>query len=198
MTRAEPWGAAALVVLFIFAGVAPWWLVPLAFVAVVIGWFGTGLRWGLAACGVAVMAGAVLALSGTVLVSDVLIAVARGLCAGVLPWLVAVAWRGRRDLESSAAAAVVREHEAREQRLESQLAHERLRLAEQLHDDVGHALSLVALNLGRLELDRALTGATRSSIGLARSQVGEAVERLGVSVRSLRGASEPGGGWVAS
>lgn len=191
VARAEPWAAAAFALLYILGGVAPWWLLPLVLVAVSVGWLSTGLRWGLVAACAAVVAGAVLALSGAALVSDVLIGAARGLCAGVLPWLVVVAWRARRELESNVAATVVREHQVREQHLESQLAHERLRLAEQLHDDLGHALSLVALNLGRLELDHDLAAATRDAIGVARSQVGHAVEQLGASVQGLRDAAVP-------
>lgn len=183
---AGPVGAAILALLYVLGGVSPWWLLPLMVAAVAVGWSGASLRWGLAATGVAVVAGAVLALSGTALLSDVLIGAARGLFAGVLPWLVIAAWRARREIEMNAASEVLRAQELREQQLESELARERLRLAEHLHDDLGHALSLVALNLGRLELDDDLTAPTRDAIGIARSQVGVAVERLGASVETLR------------
>ena len=105
--------------------------------------------------------------------------------AGV-PWLIGLAVRqyvvlGRR---------ADRERELRQgQRLaelKERATADRLTLAQSLHDDLGHSLSLVALNLGRLEIDPALPDSARNSLSHARSDLAHAVERLGDSVSGLR------------
>ncbi|MFC7742588.1 histidine kinase [Nocardiopsis composta] len=105
--------------------------------------------------------------------------------AGV-PWLIAVSLRlyvslGRRAEQD-------REHRRRRRvaELKQQVAADRLALAQSLHDDLGHSLSLVALNLGRLEVDPTLPQAARDSLSGARSELARAVERLGDSVVGLR------------
>src|SRR5699024_12197114 len=55
---------------------------------------------------------------------------------------------------------------------------DRLALAQSLHDDLGHSLSLVALNLGRLEIDPALPQSARTSLLHARNDLTHAVARL--------------------
>lgn len=109
-----------------------------------------------------------------------------------VPWLMGTAWRLRTEVRSHAAERVSevrgRQRAARQQERDA----ERLALAESLHDDLGHALSLVALNLGRLELDAALAPSARQQIATARGQVSHAVARLGSSVASLRDGSPLG------
>src|SRR5699024_11906138 len=61
-----------------------------------------------------------------------------------------------------------------------------LALAQALHDDLGHSLSLVELNLGRLEIDPALPESARTSRLHARTDPAHAVERLGDSVSDPR------------
>src|SRR5699024_12421765 len=58
--------------------------------------------------------------------------------------------------------------------------------APSLHDHLGHAVSLAALNLGRLEIDPALPESARTSLLHARNVLAHAVERLGDSVSDLR------------
>jgi signal transduction histidine kinase len=187
---------AVFATLLVLAGVDPWWMLALAAVAAPLGLTGSGARLGVVAMAVAAGAGAFAVLVGWADLRDALVTVARGVVTGVLPWSVAIAWRARRAGEADAALAMLREQEARRMRAETDLAHQRLQLAESLHDDLGHALSLVAVNLGRLELElerdpeaRGGPGAhaaVRESVGLARSQVSDAVARLGASVQTLR------------
>ncbi|MGW2094091.1 sensor histidine kinase [Promicromonospora sukumoe] len=139
--------------LLVLAGVDPWWMIPLAAVAAPLGLSGRGARLGVLAMALAAGAGAVAVLSGWADLRDALVAVARGVVTGVLPWTVAMAWQARRSAEADAATVLVREQDARRLRAEADLARQRLHLAEGLHDDLGHTLSLVALNLGRLELE---------------------------------------------
>ncbi len=193
-------GAAAFAVLLVLAGVNPWWMLPLAAVAAPLGLSEGGVRLGVVAMAVATAAGAVAVLAGWADLRDALVTAARDVVTGVLPWSVAIAWRARRAAEADAALALLREQDAQRMRAETDLARQRLHLAEGLHDDLGHALSLVALNLGRLELEleRGLERgpeneprsdaavSARESVGLARRQVSDAVARLGASVQTLR------------
>lgn len=192
--------AAAFAVLLVLAGVNPWWMLVLAAAAAPLGLSRGGAALGVIALSLAAAAGAVAVLTGWADVRDVLVATARGVVTGVLPWSVAIAWRARRAGEADAAMALLREQDAQRMRVETDLARQRLQLAESLHDDLGHALSLVAVNLGRLELElgtQAQRGtvsaaSVRESVGLARRQVGDAVERLGASVQTLRTGLDDG------
>ncbi|WP_423463251.1 sensor histidine kinase [Promicromonospora sp. MS192] len=191
--------AAAFAALLVLAGVSPWWMVPLAAVAALLGLLRGGGRLGVVAMAVGAAAGAGAVLAGWADLRDALVATARGVVTGVLPWAVALAWRARRNAEADAALALVREQDTERLRAETDLARQRLQLAESLHDDLGHALSLVAVNLGRLELELERgTSAPRpsgaagpatsvqESVSLARRQVSDAVARLGASVQTLR------------
>lgn len=188
--------AVVFAVLLVLAGVNPWWMLPLAAVAAPLGLTTGGARLGVAAMTVAAGAGAVAVLAGWADLRDALVTVARDVVTGVLPWSVALAWRVRQAAEADAAMALLREQDAQRLRAETDLARQRLHLAESLHDDLGHALSLVAVNLGRLELELERNEGTgrapgtalsaRKSVGIARRQVADAVVRLGDSVRTLR------------
>lgn len=103
-----------------------------------------------------------------------------------IPWLVGAAWRLRAQVRRQATERVAELRHQRDLKLRQDRDAERLTLAQSLHDDLGHALSLVALNLGRLELDPDLGVTARESVATARYQLSEAVDRLGSSVSSLR------------
>ena len=109
-----------------------------------------------------------------------------------LPWLAGLAWRARRDVRRQAVERVAQARRERRQAAELLRDAERIALAESLHDDLGHALSLVALNLGRLELEPGLAPSTQEAIAAARREVSVAVGRLGSSVASLRSGAAPG------
>jgi two-component sensor histidine kinase len=103
-----------------------------------------------------------------------------------LPWLTGLTWRLRSQVRAQAVRQAAQEHERRRDQEKADRDRERLTLAEALHDDLGHALSLVALNLGRLELDDTLPSTARQTVEAAREQLTGAVGRLGASVRMLR------------
>ncbi|WPF80704.1 histidine kinase [Sanguibacter sp. 4.1] len=114
--------------------------------------------------------------------------------AGV-PWLVAVAWTQQAQIRRSARLTAAQHERQRHIDGERERQNGRMALAEGLHDDLGHALSLVALNLGALEVRRNLAPEVVAQVRTAREQVGTAVERLGVSVASLRtGTGRPAPG----
>ena len=101
-------------------------------------------------------------------------------------WLVAVAWTQQAQIRRSARLTAAEHERQRQIDAERERQDGRMALAEGLHDDLGHALSLVALNLGALEVRRDLAPEVVAQVRTAREQVGTAVERLGVSVATLR------------
>ncbi|WP_280357367.1 sensor histidine kinase [Nocardia otitidiscaviarum] len=109
-----------------------------------------------------------------------------------VPWLVGLALRLRAEVHRQAAARVAQERRQRRARLRQERDAERIALAEALHDDLGHALSRVALTLGRLEVDRTLPAPALATVSSARRELSTAVERLGASVVSLRDGTVPG------
>ncbi|MFJ8221459.1 sensor histidine kinase [Streptomyces griseus] len=103
----------------------------------------------------------------------------------LLPWLTGRHWRGRRQL--------VREGWRLARSLEDQqhLVAERARLTERagiaadMHDSLGHALSLVALRAGALELSPDLTDRDRADLAELRGTIADAVEQLRDTVAVL-------------
>ncbi|WP_237302543.1 sensor histidine kinase [Streptomyces sp. S063] len=103
----------------------------------------------------------------------------------LLPWLAGRHWRGRREL--------VREGWRLARSLEERqhLVAERARLTERadiaadMHDSLGHALSLVALRAGALELSPDLTDRDRADLVELRRTIADAVEQLRETVAVL-------------
>ncbi|MFF2624239.1 sensor histidine kinase [Kitasatospora griseola] len=114
----------------------------------------------------------------------------------LLPWLTGRHWRGRREL--------VREGWRLARSLEERqhLVAERARLTERadiaadMHDSLGHALSLVALRAGALELSPDLTDRDRTDLAELRGTIADAVEQLRETVAVLHdpATTEPGAG----
>ncbi|MFE5717388.1 sensor histidine kinase [Streptomyces erythrochromogenes] len=103
----------------------------------------------------------------------------------LLPWLAGRRWRGRREL--------VREGWRLARSLEERqhLVAERARLTERadiaadMHDSLGHVLSLVALRAGALELSPDLTERDRTDLAELRGTIADAVEQLRETVAVL-------------
>ncbi|GHE60017.1 two-component sensor histidine kinase [Streptomyces longispororuber] len=101
------------------------------------------------------------------------------------PWLAGRHWRGRREL--------VREGWRLARSLEERqhLVAERARLTERadiaadMHDSLGHTLSLVALRAGALELSPDLTDRDRADLAELRGTIADAVEHLRETVALL-------------
>ncbi|MEU0807469.1 histidine kinase [Streptomyces sp. NPDC005970] len=114
----------------------------------------------------------------------------------LLPWLAGRHWRGRREL--------VREGWRLARSLEERqhLVAERARLTERadiaadMHDSLGHALSLVALRAGALELSPDLTDRDRTDLAELRGTIADAVEQLRETIAVLHDptGTEPGAG----
>ncbi|WP_326820721.1 sensor histidine kinase [Streptosporangium sp. NBC_01756] len=109
----------------------------------------------------------------------------------VVPWL---AGRARHQhLELVRAGWERAEHLEREQRIltEQVRLRERARIAGDMHDLLGHELSLVALRIGGLEVAPGLDERYREAAGEARSAVTAASDRLREIVEVLRDDSDP-------
>ncbi|MFV8131138.1 sensor histidine kinase [Streptomyces syringium] len=112
----------------------------------------------------------------------------------LLPWLAGRHWRGRREL--------VREGWKLARSLEERqhLVAERARLTERadiaadMHDSLGHVLSLVALRAGALELSPDLTDRDRADLAELRGTIADAVEQLRETVAVLHEPREPAAG----
>ncbi|MFD9606281.1 sensor histidine kinase [Streptomyces sp. NPDC059970] len=104
----------------------------------------------------------------------------------VLPWLTGRYWKARQ--------ALVRGGWQRARSLEKQQGYvaeqarlrERARIAADMHDSLGHELSLIALRAGALELSPTLTGQDRKDLAQLRASVADAVGHLRDTIGVLR------------
>ncbi|WFE34500.1 histidine kinase [Micromonospora sp. WMMD975] len=105
------------------------------------------------------------------------------LFAGVFPWLL-----GRLRRQHRALAAAGRRHAEAERRSAEERVRlrERARIAQDMHDSLGHDLSLIALRAGALELAPELPPAQRAAAGELRASVAAATERLHEVIGVLR------------
>ncbi|TYC24765.1 two-component sensor histidine kinase [Micromonospora sp. MP36] len=123
------------------------------------------------------------------------------LFAGVFPWLL-----GRHRRQQRALARAERRHaEAEERERRSAVdrirLRERARIAQEMHDSLGHDLSLIALRAAALEVAADLAPAHRAAAGELRASVAAATERLREIIGVLRedrpGSLRPAGETVA-
>ncbi|MCZ1008010.1 sensor histidine kinase [Streptomyces lydicus] len=76
---------------------------------------------------------------------------------------------------------------------------ERQRIAQDMHDSLGHQLALISVHTGALEVDRELTGRQREAVGVLREASVGAMHELREVVGLLRdGAHDPGDGAAPS
>ncbi|GAA3218185.1 sensor histidine kinase [Actinocorallia longicatena] len=109
----------------------------------------------------------------------------------VLPWLVG---RYRRQYGELVAAGWERaEQLEREHRIvsERERARERARIAEDMHDSLGHELSLIALRAAALEVAADLPERHREAAGRLRGNAADATERLREIIGVLREDDAP-------
>lgn len=109
----------------------------------------------------------------------------------VLPWLIG-RYRAQQALLATAGWERAERIE-REQRMEidQERLRERSRIAEDMHDSVGHELSLLALRAAALELDPSLPEEHRQAAGELRESAATATDRLGQIVGVLRDQDAP-------
>ncbi|UIX32313.1 sensor histidine kinase [Streptomyces sp. GQFP] len=105
----------------------------------------------------------------------------------VLPWFAGRFWRQYRALVRAGWERA--EHLEREQQLVAEQARlrERARIAQDMHDLLGHDLSLIALSAGAMKLAPGLPDEQREAAGDIRARAATAVDRLGEIIGILRG-----------
>lgn len=110
---------------------------------------------------------------------------------GVVPWLIGRYWRLYHDLVLAGWERA--EQLEREQRIiaDRERLRERSRIARDMHDSLGHDLSLIALRAGALELDPDLDERRRAAATELRSTATAATERLNEIIGVLRDDSDP-------
>ncbi|GAB3802457.1 histidine kinase [Micromonospora zhanjiangensis] len=110
---------------------------------------------------------------------------------GVFPWLVGRYRRQRWDLVLAGwrqAEALERERRGADERVRLR---ERARIARDMHDSLGHELSLIALRAGALEMAADLDPRHRAAATELRVSVAAATERLREIIGVLRETPEP-------
>ena len=97
----------------------------------------------------------------------------------VVPWLLGL---------GASRAEAAHQFALREARMR-----ERHRVAQEMHDSLGHELSLIALRAGALEVARGLDDRHRSSAGALREAAGTATDRLSeiIGLLSIDGGARP-------
>ncbi|NES28209.1 two-component sensor histidine kinase [Micromonospora terminaliae] len=123
------------------------------------------------------------------------------LFAGVFPWLLGRMRRQQRALAEAGERHAEAEERERRAAVERVRLRERARIAQDMHDSLGHDLSLIALRAAALELAADLPPAHRSAAGELRASVAAATERLhdiiGVLREERSGSLRPAGETVA-
>ncbi|QDQ16484.1 ATP-binding protein [Streptomyces spectabilis] len=142
----------------------------------------------------ALLAFAAVAAAGTakVAVRDVdpvvewLVLMATLLFGAVFPWLAGRYWRQSRALTASALARA--DQLEREQRIVADRARlrERARIAQDMHDSLGHELSLIAVRAGALQLAADLPEHHRAAASDLRAAAADATDRLREIIGVLR------------
>ncbi|MFJ6851607.1 sensor histidine kinase [Streptomyces sp. NPDC091271] len=178
----------------VFGGLSlasPWWAVPTVVAAFLAG-RGPG-RTGAVLCSLAaVLAAGLVAVSlvppllalGTRFVGVMVLGV-------LLPWFAGRFWRQYQELVRAGWDRAERLERERKLTAEQARLAERARIAQDMHDVLGHDLSLIALSAGALQLAPGLDEQQRRAAKDIRARAATAVERLGEVVGVLSDSSEP-------
>ncbi|MEU2608678.1 histidine kinase [Streptomyces albus] len=176
--------AALSALLSVFAG--PWWIVP-----TVVCSFLSGHRPGTARTPALVLAATLAANMAAALATPAWLTpgtrfVAVALTAGLLSWFAGRFLRQYRELARAGWERA--EQLERERRLVAEQARlrERSRIAQDMHDALGHELSLLALSAGALKLAPGLAPEHREVAEGIRGRAEAAVDRLGEVIGVLR------------
>ncbi|MFE9336299.1 sensor histidine kinase [Streptomyces sp. NPDC007063] len=192
MTDAREWttthallvAAGLSALLGVLAG--PWWTGPAAGCAFLAGRRPGSARVPALYLAAALAGGMAVALARPSWLTQGTRFVAVVLTAGMLCWCAGRFWRQYQDLNRAGWERAG--HLARERELIAEQARlrERSRIAQDMHDALGHELSLLALSAGALKLADGLTAAHREAAADIRGRAESAVDRLGTVIGVLR------------
>ncbi|MFF4079403.1 sensor histidine kinase [Streptomyces sp. NPDC001777] len=168
------------------SAVNPWWALPAAAAALLAGREPGRTGSALLAL-VVLLAGGVVAVA---LVPSWLLMAGRFVAvvavAAVLPWFVGRFWRQYQELARAGWERAARLEREQQLVAEQARSRERARIARDMHDVLGHDLSLIALSAGALKLAPGLDDAHRAAAGEIRARAAASVERLGEVIGLLR------------
>ncbi|MFF2960980.1 sensor histidine kinase [Streptomyces sp. NPDC057963] len=136
---------------------------------------------------VAVVAGGVVAVAlvpSWLLMAGRFVAVV--VVAAMLPWFAGRFWRQYQELVRAGWERAGRLEREQQLVAEQARSRERARIAQDMHDVLGHDLSLIALSAGALKLAPGLDEAQRAAAGEIRARAAASVERLGEVIGILR------------
>ena len=111
---------------------------------------------------------------------------------GLLAWALFV--RARRQLLASLRERAERAEADREMLAEQARQAERVRIAREMHDVLGHRVSLIALQAGGLEVRPGLPSDVAQTVGLIRATARQALDELRQVIGVLRDDTESGSG----
>ncbi|MFJ2590607.1 sensor histidine kinase [Streptomyces sp. NPDC087538] len=102
---------------------------------------------------------------------------------------------GRYRAQHHTLTDTLREYDAQQQRERAMIAgqaraRERQRIAQDMHDSLGHQLVLISVHAGALEVDRELTGRQREAVGVLREASVAAMHELREVVQVMRDNTE--------
>ncbi|TQS44688.1 sensor histidine kinase [Cryptosporangium phraense] len=177
LVAVDPWLAAPFAVLSFLAGRSALRPRPALWTYAGLAGGGAGLAFGLAV------------LRGTDRWTAYYVLTEIVLC-GVVPWLAGRYLRQRRELVEGGWALAEELERGHALVADRARLRERARIAEDMHDALGHELSLLALRAGALELDPSLGPAQREAAAGLRLGAAAATERLRAVIGVLR-ASDP-------
>lgn len=109
----------------------------------------------------------------------------------VFPWLGGRHWRQSRELAVAGWTRAARLEGEREVAEERARLRERARIAQDMHDSLGHELSLLALRAAALQVAPGLPDEHRPAVAALRAAAADATDRLHRIIGVLREADEP-------
>ncbi|MET9659801.1 histidine kinase [Streptomyces sp. NPDC006510] len=109
--------------------------------------------------------------------------------------IIAPGLAGRYRSQHHTLTDTLREYDAQQQRERAMIAgqaraRERQRIAQDMHDSLGHQLVLISVHAGALEVDRELTGRQREAVGVLREASVAAMHELREVVQVMRDSTE--------
>ncbi|HEU5160345.1 MAG TPA: histidine kinase [Streptosporangiaceae bacterium] len=110
---------------------------------------------------------------------------------GVLPWLVGRYWRQYQELVHAGWERAERLEREQHILAEQTRLRERARIAQDMHDSLGHELSLIALRAGALQVAPDLADHHRKAARELRASAADAIDRLREIIGVLRVDGEP-------